>query len=103
VALLTGGSPPFALYCVLIALVLGVNNLVLPNANTAAMEPMGAMAGTAASVLGVVMTAGGALIAAVLDSFADGSVTPLALGMLVLIVIGAAAVLRATRPVADAA
>jgi hypothetical protein len=43
------------------------------------------------------------LIAAVLDSFADGSVTPLALGMLVLIVIGAAAVLRATRPVADAA
>jgi DHA1 family bicyclomycin/chloramphenicol resistance-like MFS transporter len=103
VALLTGGSPPFALYCVLIALVLGVNNLVLPNANTAAMEPMGAMAGTAASVLGVVMTAGGALIAAVLDSFADGSVTPLALGMLVLIAIGAAAVLRATRPVADAA
>ncbi|MFM7535850.1 MAG: multidrug effflux MFS transporter [Acidimicrobiales bacterium] len=98
VTLATGGAPPFAFYLVGMAFVLGANNLVLPNANTAAMEPMGAMAGTAASVLGVVMTAGGALLAAVLDGFADGSVTPLAVGMLALVAIGAAAVLRGTRP-----
>jgi DHA1 family bicyclomycin/chloramphenicol resistance-like MFS transporter len=90
------GAPPIALFCLCLVFVLGGTNLVMPNANTAAMEPMGAVAGIASSILGVVMTAGGALIAALVSGASDGTVTPLAVGMLVLIVASALAVFRGT-------
>lgn len=97
IALATGGEPPFAVFFVGMALLLANNNLVFPNANTAAMEPMGAVAGTAASITGVIMTAGGALLGAVLDRFADGTVRPLAVGFLLLTTAAAALVLAALR------
>jgi MFS transporter, DHA1 family, multidrug resistance protein len=107
VTLISGGKPPFVLFFIGMAMLLGLNNLVFPNANTAAMEPMGAIAGTAASITGVVMTAGGATLGAVIDRFADGSVTPLAVGFLVMTSCSAAMTLaalpRQPKPVAAVA
>jgi DHA1 family bicyclomycin/chloramphenicol resistance-like MFS transporter len=48
------------------------------------MEPLGAVAGTAASVLGAMQTFGGGLIGAVIGQAYDGTITPLATGFLLL-------------------
>jgi DHA1 family bicyclomycin/chloramphenicol resistance-like MFS transporter len=83
VALATGGEPPLWLFMVLLGLVLVSHALLIPNANSLAMDPMGSVAGMASSVIGFVSLAGGAAIGAVIDRAFDGTVTPLALGFLV--------------------
>jgi len=52
---------------------------------------MGAQAGTASSVLGVITLAGGAGLAAIIDASIDQTVTPMAIGYLVcsLLTVGA--------------
>lgn len=50
------------------------------NFNAIAMEPLGHIAGTAASVQGFVQTLGGGLIGAVIGQAFDGTTTPLAMG-----------------------
>ena len=50
--------------------------LLIPNGNTAAMAPLGHVAGMGAAVLGTVSTAGGALLGSLVDSAYDGTVTP---------------------------
>ena len=78
-ALLFDGVPPFVPWVMLFVL----SNLCIvsmfPSLNSLALEPMGALAGTAASVLGFTMSVGGAALAAVTDRFLAGSVLPLAL------------------------
>ena len=98
VVLATHGRPPLVFFIVGMGTLLAVNQLVIPNANTAAMEPMGAIAGTASSVLGVMMTGGGALISSFVARFADGTVTPVALAFLVLTGLAAVLVRVALRP-----
>jgi DHA1 family bicyclomycin/chloramphenicol resistance-like MFS transporter len=98
----TDGVPPFGLFVVLMGVLLASIGLTLPNANAAAMEPLGHVAGMAASILGVVMTAGGAVIGAVLDRFADGTVTPLATGLLASTAVAASLVVLALRSPAPA-
>src|SRR5690606_3750786 len=58
-ALATGGSPPFWLFCLLVALMLPGVSMLIPNSNTAAMAPVAHVAGMAAALLGTVSTAGG--------------------------------------------
>lgn len=80
VAFATGGRPPLAIFMVGMALMLGSHALLIPNFNTIAMAPMGAVAGTAAAVIGTISTAGGALLGAVLDRAFNGTVIPITLG-----------------------
>ena len=47
------------------------------------MEPMGAVAGMAAAVIGTVSTTGGAILGFLLDQTFDGTVLPLMLGFVV--------------------
>lgn len=96
-AVLTGGTPPMWWYLALLAATLGFYGLIFPNFNTIAMTPMGAVAGTAAAVIGTVSTAGGALIGAVLDRRFDGTVIPLTLGFFGLGVLCLGFVLWAER------
>lgn len=74
-----GGVPPFPVWLVLFSL----SNLCIvamfPSLNSLSLEPMGALAGTAASVLGFTMSVGGAALASITDRFLGGSVLPLAL------------------------
>lgn len=82
VAVATGGTPPLWLFMVGMAAMLASHALLIPNFNTIAMHPMGAIAGTASSVIGAVQLAVGALLGALLDRLFNGTILPLSLGFL---------------------
>ena len=52
--------------------------------NSLSMEPLGAVAGTAASVFGFIQTVGGALLGTMIGLQFNGTTTPIALGYLVM-------------------
>ena len=62
--------------------------VLMPNINTLALEPMGALAGTAASTIGFVTLALGALVGAVIDLQIVSTVTPLSVGWALSAAIG---------------
>ena len=78
IAFLFGGRPPLGLYLVGIVSILLMHAWTSPNLNSAAMIPMGRVAGTAAAVIGAATTLGGSLIGAGIDARYDGSITPMA-------------------------
>jgi DHA1 family bicyclomycin/chloramphenicol resistance-like MFS transporter len=78
----TGGTPPFWLFITIFVVVLGCQQAVTPNLNSAAMRPLGEVAGTAAAILGMVPMVFGSILGSVIDRAFDGTVTPLALGFL---------------------
>jgi DHA1 family bicyclomycin/chloramphenicol resistance-like MFS transporter len=86
VAIVSGGHPPFWLYIAAILPILLTHSFVMPNLNSAAMMPMGRVAGTAAAIIGAVATLGGAVIGATIDAAYNGSITPFALAGVLLCV-----------------
>jgi len=86
-AVATGGTPPFWLFMVTYLPIVACNALLIPNLNSAAMIPMGAVAGTAAAVTGTVSTLGGAVFGAGIDSLYNGTITPFAVSGAVMVVI----------------
>ncbi|MGF1666541.1 MAG: multidrug effflux MFS transporter [Acidimicrobiia bacterium] len=78
-----GGVPGVAVYMLGVAPLLALHALVFPNLNTAAMQPMGAIAGIASAVIGTISTAVGAVIGAVIDRSMGDTITPLAIGFAV--------------------
>jgi DHA1 family bicyclomycin/chloramphenicol resistance-like MFS transporter len=74
------GHPPLVMF----ALILAANNLLfsltLPNFNAMSMEPLGAVAGTASSLIGFYTTLMGALLGMLVGQSFDGTVMPLGLG-----------------------
>ena len=95
VSIVTSGSPPFALFVVMLAAVLFVQQMLIPNMNSAAMQPLGHVAGTGTAILGMVSGVLGAVIGEVINRQFNGGVTPLAIGFLVSAVIAWVAWLRA--------
>ena len=89
-ALVTGGQPSFWAFQLLLTPILFAHALLIPNLNSAALIPMGALAGTAAAVIGTVSTFGGALIGATLDAAYDGTLLPLSVGLMASAAVGAA-------------
>lgn len=96
-ALLTGGRPPLAAFLVVLVVILVSHALVIPNFNTIAMQPMGAVAGSASAVIGTISTAGGAVIGAMIDRAFDGTIIPHAAAFLVLGLVAAMIVMWAER------
>ncbi len=80
VAVATGGVPPFGLFLVLFVAANACHVAFFPTAISLALEPMGALAGTAAAVIGFTMAIGGAALGAIIDSSIDGTITPIAFG-----------------------
>ncbi|MEX3009420.1 multidrug effflux MFS transporter [Hoeflea sp. TYP-13] len=74
------GTPPFLVAYLLLAAIAGAFGLVPPNFNALAMEPLGHIAGTASSVMGVISFTGGAVLGAVVGQAFDGTLVPLAMG-----------------------
>jgi DHA1 family bicyclomycin/chloramphenicol resistance-like MFS transporter len=72
-----------------------------PNTNTAAMAPLGNVAGMAAAIIGTISTVGGALLGSTIDSAYDGSVRPFTIGALAFGAAACAAVWLAGRPPAQ--
>jgi MFS transporter, DHA1 family, multidrug resistance protein len=83
VALITSGRPPFWLFIVLLGTVLFFQQLLIPNLNSAAMRPLGHVAGTAAAVLGMVPGVLGAVIGGFVDRQFDGTIRPIAVGFVI--------------------
>lgn len=98
IMVVTGGKPPFWVFCVGMALLLPLHTTLMPNCNTAAMTPVGKVAGTAAALLGTTATAGGALLGSVVDSRYDGTVRPFAFAMLGFALVAATLIRLAERP-----
>jgi len=78
VALAFDGRPPLVAYLLVLALILVSQALTIPNLNSAAMIPMGRMAGTAAAVIGSIATLVGALVGTFVSASFDGTLRPLA-------------------------
>ncbi len=83
VALATSGEPPIWLFAVLLAAVLFFQQMLIPNLNAAAMRPLGAIAGTAAALLGMIPGVLGAVIGGLIDRRFDGTITPISTGFVV--------------------
>ncbi|MBA3621028.1 MAG: multidrug effflux MFS transporter [Euzebyales bacterium] len=79
-SLATGGRPPLAVFVMMMAILLSLQALLIPNFNTIAMAPMGRLAGTASSVIGAVQLSAGAVLGSLLDRAFDGTVLPLSVG-----------------------
>lgn len=83
-ALSTGGIPPFGVFLAMLAPLLLVHGLLMPNLNAAALIPMGSVAGTAAAIIGFISLLGGSIIGMFIDRAFNGTILPLALSAAVL-------------------
>lgn len=86
------GFTLFVTYMVLHFFSLG---FLVGNLNALALEPMGHVAGMAASIVGGGSTVGGALLAVGLSHFGDGTPVPLTAAALVCLLVASACMLRA--------
>ncbi len=101
--LVSDGVPGFALFFAGTTLLMALNTALSPVLNSSALDEVGHVAGTAASLIGAISFVGGALISPLIDSRISATVTPFAAGLLVLGAVATASVLWAERPVAAAA
>lgn len=95
VGVASGGRPPLWLFLAASAVMLPSVTALVPNTNTAAMAPLGAVAGMGAAIIGTISTIGGALLGSVVDVAYDGTVRPFTLGALAFACAAWAAVLVA--------
>lgn len=91
-AVLGGGEPNFWLFIPLLGVILSLFMMLMPNLNTAAMTPVGHIAGSASALTSAMRTGVGSAIAAVLTQFITDSVTPFALAVCVLVALTAVTV-----------
>ena len=103
VSLATDGVPNFWLWFVMVSLLTALNSSSSPLIQSVAMEPMGAIAGTAASVTGAIIFIGGAILGSIIDGFIDTTVTPFGAGFLIYGIAIAAATLAAKASLAATA
>lgn len=93
----TGGRPPLWAFLVVLAGIVGCQGILLPNLTAMALEPMGALAGTASSVIGAFQTGGGAILGGLVLGTFDGTTRPLIYGFALFSLLGAVFVLAGTR------
>ncbi len=79
-ALVVMGRDSLPMFVALQAVTLGCVGLMAANFGSMAMEPMGSIAGIAASWQGFISTTGGAVVGALIGRQFDGSTLPLVLG-----------------------
>lgn len=91
------GPVPFWLFFVLLLLIQVAFGNAASNMNSLSMEPLGAVAGTAASVFGFMQTVGGAMLGTFIGQHFDGTLTPNAAGYLVMGVLVLSCVLIAEK------
>lgn len=91
------GPIPFWLFVSLFALAMFQFGWIGSNFNAISMEPLGHIAGTAASVQGFIQTLGGAVIGTIIGQSFNGTVTPLAAGFCGVGLAGLVCVLIAER------
>lgn len=78
--MLTGGQPPLWSFLIYLATTFFFLPLLFGNLNALAMEPLGHVAGTAATMVGSISTFVGLFLAMIIGSFYEGSLLPIVLG-----------------------
>lgn len=96
-ALIFGGRPPILFFGLILAASQFLLGMAFPNFNALAMEPLGRLAGTASSLLGVYTTLLGVLCGALIGAAFNGTVIPIASGYCVLALVAVAVVLITER------
>lgn len=96
-ALVFAGKPPLVLFCCILAGSMFVASLTFSNFNAMAMEPLGAVAGTASSFMGFYTTLIGALLGAFVGQSFNGTVLPLGIGYVVFSTLSVLTVLWTER------
>jgi MFS transporter, DHA1 family, multidrug resistance protein len=91
------GPIPFWLFFGISMMMMPLFGFVGSNFNSIAMEPLGAIAGTASSTLGFAQTVGGGLVGALIGQAYDGTVFPLAAGYALVSAVAVAMVLIAEK------
>lgn len=76
------GRPPFFLLWSGLVVLFFFFGLIVSNFNAVAMEPLGAVAGTASSIMGSYTTLAGALFGTLVGQFFDQTALPLSIGFL---------------------
>lgn len=84
VSLTSAGRPSFWLFMPLLGLTLGTFMFLMPNLNTAALGPVGHLAGTASALSGSARMAGGAVLGTLVSSQVSDSTTPFSIGVALL-------------------
>lgn len=98
-AVAADGEPAFLLFMPVLGLVLASFMFLLPNLNSAAMTPVGHIAGTAAALTGAARIAIGALLGTLISNQVVDSVTPFAVGVAVMCAGSGLSVLMVRRSV----
>jgi DHA1 family bicyclomycin/chloramphenicol resistance-like MFS transporter len=83
-ALAYGGKPPLALFMTLLSASFFLFSLTVPNFNALAMQPLGAIAGTASSFIGAYTTLLGAVFGLLVGQSFNGTVIPFGIGFFAL-------------------
>jgi DHA1 family bicyclomycin/chloramphenicol resistance-like MFS transporter len=93
------GPVPFWLFFALLMVIQVAFGNAASNMNSLSMEPLGAVAGTAASVFGFMQTVGGALLGTYIGQHFDNTLTPNATGYVVMgtLVLGCALIAEKGR------
>ncbi|WP_410216912.1 multidrug effflux MFS transporter [Paracoccus sp. (in: a-proteobacteria)] len=91
------GAPPLWLFLGLLAAIMFMFGWAASNMNSLSLQPLGAVAGTAASVFGFIQTVGGALMGGFVGQQFNGTVVPTAAGYFVLGILAVICVLVAER------
>jgi DHA1 family bicyclomycin/chloramphenicol resistance-like MFS transporter len=89
VTITADGRPNFWVFMPIVGLVLSSMMFLLPNLNSAAMTPVGHLAGTGSALTGATRIAGGAVIGGLLASTVHDSLTPLVIGIAAMCLTGA--------------
>ncbi len=87
VAIVEGGNPGFWVFIPLLAIVLSTFMFIMPNLNSAALFPMGDIAGTAGAFTSAIRMSIGAAIGGLLNALIDESLTPFAVGVVAMAVL----------------
>jgi DHA1 family bicyclomycin/chloramphenicol resistance-like MFS transporter len=96
-ALASLGPVPFPMFITLFAAIMLFFSWIGSNFGALAMEPLGHVAGTAASAQGCIQVVGGGVIGALIGQAFDGTVLPIALGYVGLSAVALVLVLIAER------
>lgn len=97
VAIVGDGTPPFLLFAFTLLLTLMSLQIMMINANTAAMVPLGNVAGSGAALLGMAPMVIGSILGSLIDRQFDGTITPLSLAFVVASLLSFSAIRHAAR------
>ncbi|MEE2683207.1 MAG: multidrug effflux MFS transporter [Actinomycetota bacterium] len=98
VTAMRGGTPSFWLFIPILAVVLSTFMFIMPNLNSAALFPMGDIAGTAGAFTSAVRMSLGAAIGGLLNVMIKESLTPFAIGIVIMAILTTVNIVLAGDP-----